>query len=55
MVQHVGSSSPVVFTYNERKYRTHGGVFIYLKGSLASLINIMPMIGVEKDHDAYIY
>lgn len=43
-----------LFTLNSLKYLIHGGRISHLKGLLASLLNIKPIIGVEREHGKYI-
>lgn len=42
-----------LFTLNTLKYLVHGGRISHLKGLLASLLNIKPIIGPEKEHGIY--
>jgi len=42
-----------LFTLNSLKYLIHGGRISHLKGLLASLLNIKPIIGVEREHGKY--
>ena len=53
-VQRVGSATDVIYTLNELKYLIHGGRISHLKGLLASVLNIKPMIGVEKERGTYV-
>lgn len=41
------------FTLNNLNYLIHGGRISHMKGLLASLLNIKPIIGVDKEHGAY--
>jgi DegV family protein with EDD domain len=43
-----------LFTLSSLKYLIHGGRISHLKGLLASLLNIKPVIGVEKERGTYI-
>lgn len=43
-----------MFTLGNLNYLIHGGRISHLKGLLASLLNIKPIIGVEKEHGTYI-
>lgn len=42
-----------IFTLNTLKYLIHGGRISHIKGLMASLLNIKPIIGVEKEHGMY--
>ena len=53
-VQRVGSATDVIYTLNELKYLIHGGRISHMKGLLASVLNIKPMIGVEKERGTYV-
>jgi DegV family protein with EDD domain len=54
MVKRVGDACDSVYTLDELKYLIHGGRISHMKGIIASLINIKPMIGVEKENGTYI-
>jgi DegV family protein with EDD domain len=41
------------FTLNSLKYLVHGGRISHLKGLMASLLKIRPIIGPEKEHGTY--
>mgnify|MGYP002681429888 CR=1 FL=1 len=43
-----------VFTLNELRYLVHGGRISHLKGLVASLLNIKPIIAVEKEFGKYV-
>lgn len=43
-----------MYTLNELRYLIHGGRISHLKGLVASLLNIKPIIGVEKERGIYI-
>ena len=51
---HIGEQAEGLFTLNSLKYLIHGGRISHLKGLLASLLNIKPVIGVEREHGRYI-
>ena len=53
MVKRVGDACESVYTLDELKYLIHGGRISHMKGIIASLINIKPMIGVEKENGTY--
>ena len=50
----ISDATEVVYTLKELKYLIHGGRISHLKGLLASLLNIKPMIGVEKAGGTYV-
>ena len=50
----IGDATDVVYTLKELKYLIHGGRISHMKGLLASLLNIKPMIGVEKVKGTYV-
>lgn len=42
------------FTLGELRYLIHGGRISHMKGLLASMLDIKPIIGVEKDNGTYV-
>ena len=54
MMQRIGEASESAYTLQELKYLIHGGRISHMKGLLASLLNIKPLIGVEKVNGTYI-
>jgi len=50
----IGDASDSVYTLAELKYLIHGGRISHMKGLIASILNIKPMIGVEKDKGTYV-
>jgi len=50
----IGDATDVVYTLKELKYLIHGGRISHMKGLVASLLNIKPIIGVEKAGGTYI-
>jgi DegV family protein with EDD domain len=50
----ISDATDVVYTLKELKYLIHGGRISHMKGLLASLLNIKPMIGVEKIKGTYV-
>ena len=54
LVKKIGDACDSVYTLDELKYLIHGGRISHMKGVIASLINIKPMIGVEKENGTYI-
>jgi DegV family protein with EDD domain len=47
------ASSETMFTLKELKYLIHGGRISHMKGLIASILNIKPIIGVEKEGGTY--
>ncbi len=54
MLQQVSDASESIYTLEELKYLIHGGRISHMKGLIASLLNIKPMIGVEKVNGTYV-
>ena len=54
LLQKIDLSTDVVYTLKELKYLIHGGRISHMKGLIASLLNIKPLIGVEKVHGTYV-
>lgn len=54
LAQRIGDVSESMYTLKELKYLIHGGRISHMKGLIASLLNIKPMIGVEKIQGTYI-
>jgi len=54
LMESIGNASESIYTLNELKYLIHGGRISHLKGILASLLNIKPLIGVEKKGGTYV-
>ncbi len=53
LLKRIGDSCESVYTLNDLKYLIHGGRISHMKGIIASLINIKPLIGVEKENGTY--
>jgi DegV family protein with EDD domain len=49
----VADASETIFTLDDLKYLIHGGRISHMKGLLASVLQIKPMIGVAKPSGAY--
>ena len=47
LVKRIGDASESMYTLNELKYLIHGGRISHMKGLVASLLNIKPMICME--------
>lgn len=54
IMQQIGDASESIYTLGELKYLIHGGRISHMKGLLASLLNIKPIIGVEKIGGTYV-
>ncbi len=54
LAKRVGDASESMYTLSELKYLIHGGRISHMKGLIASLLNIKPLIGVEKVNGTYI-
>jgi DegV family protein with EDD domain len=54
LMKRISDACESVYTLDELKYLIHGGRISHMKGIIASLINIKPLIGVEKDNGTYV-
>ncbi|MBN1313517.1 MAG: DegV family protein [Anaerolineae bacterium] len=54
LVQRISDASDSLYTLKELKYLIHGGRISHMKGLIASLLNIKPIIGVEKVKGTYV-
>lgn len=54
LLKKIRENSEGLFTLNELRYLIHGGRISHLKGLVASLLNIKPIIGVEREQGKYI-
>jgi len=54
LVEQVGGASDSIYTLKELKYLIHGGRISHMKGLIASMLNIKPLIGVEKEGGTYV-
>ena len=54
MLERIGAASDSAYTLKELKYLIHGGRISHMKGLIASLLNIKPLIGVEKVGGTYV-
>jgi DegV family protein with EDD domain len=54
LVNRIGDACESIYTLDELKYLIHGGRISHMKGIIASLINIKPLIGVEKVNGTYV-
>ncbi len=54
IVQKISAASESVYSLKELKYLIHGGRISHMKGVIANLLNIKPVIGVEKVKGTYV-
>ncbi|NLW49086.1 MAG: DegV family protein [Firmicutes bacterium] len=54
LVKQISDATDTLYTLPSLKYLIHGGRINHLKGLLASLLNILPIIGVEKIGGTYV-
>ncbi|MEW5869320.1 MAG: DegV family protein [Chloroflexota bacterium] len=54
MLERISSAADSIYTLEELKYLIHGGRISHMKGLIASLLNIKPIIGVEKVNGTYV-
>lgn len=54
LLKRIGEACESIYTLDELKYLIHGGRISHMKGVIASLINIKPLIGVEKENGTYV-
>jgi DegV family protein with EDD domain len=54
LMQRIGAASESLYTLSELKYLIHGGRISHMKGLIASVLNIKPLIGVEKVNGTYV-
>lgn len=54
LLKRIGDACESIYTLDELKYLIHGGRISHMKGIIASLINIKPLIGVEKKNGTYV-
>lgn len=50
----IGAASESAYTLKELKYLIHGGRISHMKGLIASILNLKPLIGVEKVNGTYV-
>lgn len=53
LITNIRDSSESIYTLKELKYLIHGGRISHMKGIIASLLNIKPVIGVNKNDGTY--
>jgi DegV family protein with EDD domain len=54
MIKGIGDVSDSMYTLKELKYLIHGGRISHMKGLIASVLNLKPMIGVETEGGTYV-
>ena len=54
LMKRIGDASDSLYTLKELKYLIHGGRISHMKGLIASVLNIKPLIGVEKERGTYV-
>jgi len=54
MMQKISDASKSIYTLEELKYLIHGGRISHMKGLIASILSLKPMIGVEKVNGTYV-
>jgi len=54
LMERIGKASDSIYTLKELKYLIHGGRIGHMKGLIASVLNIKPLIGVEKERGTYV-
>lgn len=54
LMERIGRASESTYTLRELKYLIHGGRISHMKGLIASVLNLKPLIGVEKVNGTYV-
>jgi DegV family protein with EDD domain len=54
LLERIARASDSLYTLQDLKYLIHGGRISHMKGLLASVLNVKPLIGVEKDKGTYV-
>jgi len=54
LMERIGAATNSIYTLKDLKYLIHGGRISHMKGLLASILNIKPLIGVEKEGGTYV-
>lgn len=54
VLEDIAAATDSLYTLSELKYLIHGGRISHMKGLIASLLNIKPLIGVEKVGGTYV-
>ncbi len=53
LIERIGTATESIYTLDELKYLIHGGRISHMKGLVASMLRIRPLIGVEKVGGTY--
>jgi DegV family protein with EDD domain len=53
LIERIGAASDSMYTLDDLKYLIHGGRISHMKGLIASVLKLRPMIGVEHEHGKY--
>lgn len=53
LVERIAAATDTLYTLNELRYLIHGGRISHMKALIASILNIKPLIGVEKEGGTY--
>jgi DegV family protein with EDD domain len=54
LLERISAASNSAYTLQELKYLIHGGRISHMKGLIASVLNLKPLIGVEKVNGTYV-
>jgi len=54
LLERISAATDTIYTLATLKYLIHGGRISHIKGLLAQVLNIKPLIGVEKVHGTYV-
>ena len=54
LMERISEASDSLYTLKDLTYLIHGGRISHMKGLIASLLNIKPLIGVEKEGGTYV-
>ena len=54
LLERISAASDSLYTLSELKYLIHGGRISHMKGLIASVLNLKPLIGVEKAGGTYV-
>jgi len=54
LMERIGAASESMYTLKELKYLIHGGRISNMKGLIASVLDLKPLIGVEKVNGTYV-
>jgi DegV family protein with EDD domain len=54
LMERIGAATDSIYTLKDLRYLIHGGRISHMKGLIASVLNIKPLIGVEKVGGTYV-